>query len=321
MFKEKLAPFWPVLQDSPFGNVANTLQKITETAISQINQGDLSRWITAYDSLPELSDTALVPGQPAVTINLTNPCEEESLIEKALTDLHPWRKGPFQVGSCYVDAEWRSDYKWQRLLSGIPDLKNRTILDVGCGNGYYLLKMAEHQPRLMLGIEPGLLQNVQFWAVEKYAKTGAVVLPLKVQDLPANMRCFDVVFSMGILYHRKSPIEHLEQLKSFLSPQGTLVMETLVVDGDSQTCLVPQGRYAQMRNVWFLPSVDMLSLWLQKVGFENIQVIDVSTTTTDEQRSTEWMRFHSLPEFLAAGQSQTVEGHPPPKRVIITCQK
>ncbi len=281
----------------------------------------MARWLAAYDSMPIIKQTHVQKGVPALAVDLLDEYVDQDLIDEALTGLHPWRKGPFQIGSCYVDAEWRSDFKWQRLAQGLPELRNRTILDVGCGNGYYLLKMAEQGPKLMLGVEPGLLQNVQFWAIEKYAKTGAAVLPLKVQDLPPDLRCFDVVFSMGILYHRKSPIAHLEQLKSFLSNGGTLVLETLVVDGDELTCLVPAGRYAQMRNVWFLPSVDMLCLWLQKVGYKNIQVVDVSLTTTDEQRSTEWMRFHSLPEFLTADQQATVEGHPPPKRVIITCQK
>jgi tRNA (mo5U34)-methyltransferase len=319
MFKDRLTAIWPGMLNSSLEAHINKLKQITETAIDGINQGDLSRWLSAYDKLPEFPTATWIHGQNAITLKTLT--EHTFAAEDALKELQPWRKGPFQLGDVYIDAEWRSDFKWQRLLPSLPDLKNRTVLDVGCGNGYYMFRMAEHQPRLLLGVEPGLLQNVQFWAIEKYANTGAAVLPLKVQDLPAGMTCFDVVFSMGILYHRKSPIGHLEQLKSLLSQKGTLVLETLVVSGDELTCLVPQGRYAQMRNVWFLPSVDMLCGWLKKIGFKNIQVIDESLTTPDEQRTTEWMKFHSLSEFLSANQKQTVEGYSPPKRAIITCQK
>ena len=319
MFKDRLTAIWPGMLNSSLEAHRNKLKQITETAIDGINQGDLSRWLSAYDKLPEFPTATWIHGQNAITLKTLT--EHTFAAEDALKELQPWRKGPFQLGDVYIDAEWRSDFKWQRLLPSLPDLKNRTVLDVGCGNGYYMFRMAEHQPRLLLGVEPGLLQNVQFWAIEKYANTGAAVLPLKVQDLPDGMTCFDVVFSMGILYHRKSPIGHLEQLKSLLSQKGTLVLETLVVSGDELTCLVPQGRYAQMRNVWFLPSVDMLCGWLKKIGFKNIQVIDESLTTPDEQRTTEWMKFHSLSEFLSANQKQTVEGYSPPKRVIITCQK
>ncbi|WP_223788958.1 tRNA 5-methoxyuridine(34)/uridine 5-oxyacetic acid(34) synthase CmoB [Marinicella meishanensis] len=321
MFKTQLKPFWASLADSALQPHADRLRAITDHAIEQINQGDLHRWLAAFDKLPEVPEAALIPGQAPVTIRWPAGQVDEQRLEQSLRGLHPWRKGPFQVGDCLVDAEWRSDFKWQRVLSALPPLQHRTVLDVGCGNGYYLLKMAEHRPRVLLGIEPGLLQNVQFWAVEKYAQTGAAVLPLRVEAMPADMRCFDVVFSMGILYHRKSPIDHLEQLKNLLSQGGQLVLETLVVDGDATTCLVPPGRYAQMRNVWFLPSVDMLCLWLRKVGFKQVTVVDVSRTTTAEQRSTDWMQFHSLPDFLSEDQQQTTEGHPPPQRVIITATK
>ena len=29
--------------------------------------------------------------------------------------LHPWRKGPFQIAEHEIDAEWRSDQKWDRI--------------------------------------------------------------------------------------------------------------------------------------------------------------------------------------------------------------
>lgn len=73
-----------------------------------------------------------------------------------------------------------------------------------------------------------------------------------VEQLPL-IKAFDTVFSMGVLYHRKSPIEFLQQLKSQLRPGGELMLETLVVEGDENTVLMTGDRYAQMRNVWFYP--------------------------------------------------------------------
>ena len=55
-------------------------------------------------------------------------------------------------------------------------------------------------------------------------------LAQRMQELPA-LRAFDTVFSMGVLYHRKSPIEHIEQLRNQLKDDGELVLETLVIDG------------------------------------------------------------------------------------------
>ncbi|PMC22346.1 tRNA 5-methoxyuridine(34)/uridine 5-oxyacetic acid(34) synthase CmoB, partial [Klebsiella aerogenes] len=44
---------------------------------------------------------------------------------------------------------------------------------------------------------------------------------------------------MGVLYHRRSPLDHLWQLKDQLAPGGELVLETLVIEGDENTVLVP----------------------------------------------------------------------------------
>jgi tRNA (mo5U34)-methyltransferase len=58
------------------------------------------------------------------------------------------------------------------------------------------------------------------------------------------------------------------------------------------------------------------------VGFQNVRVIDVTPTTTDEQRSTDWMTFHSLAQFLdREDRAKTVEGHPAPLRAVLTAVK
>jgi len=98
-------------------------------------------------------------------------------------------------------------------------------------------------------------------------------------------------------------------------------LETLIVDGDENTVLTPPGRYARMGNVWCLPSVATLLGWLKKTGFRQAELIDCTATSIDEQRSTEWMTFHSLAQFLdPANPDLTVEGHPAPKRAIITAE-
>ncbi len=321
MFKAQLNKLKEQVTNTELSAGFNQLSTLTLDVIKNINQGDLPRWQQAYENLPNLTTELIDLRADAITVSGSCNDNQKQQLLTSLETLIPWRKGPFSLFDVEIDAEWRSDMKWQRLLDSLPDLTYKTVLDVGCGNGYYLLKMAAYQPQVLLGIEPGILQHVQFWAVQKYAQTMATMLPLKIQQVPKSFPYFDVVFSMGVLYHRKSPIEHIEHLKGLLKPKGELILETLVVEGDAQTCLVPGQRYAQMRNVWFLPSVEMLSQWLDRLGFKHTTVIDESYTTLTEQRATDWMRFHSLAEFLNKDQSKTIEGHPPPRRVIIRCQK
>ena len=127
---------------------------------------------------------------------------------------------------------------------------------------------------------------------------------------------------MGVLYHRKSPIEHLQQLHQCLKSEGELVLETLIIDGEGNEVLFPKDRYAQMNNVWFLPTIPLLVKWLERCKFKNIRVVDVNQTSLEEQRTTEWMTFNSLSDFLDPSDCNlTIEGYPAPKRVVILASK
>ena len=72
-------------------------------------------------------------------------------------------------------------------------------------------------------------------------------------------RCFDTVMCMGILYHRRSPLDTLLQIHGLMVPDGQLVLETLVLEGDGEMALFPRKRYAKMNNIFFIPSVACLT--------------------------------------------------------------
>jgi tRNA (mo5U34)-methyltransferase len=236
-----------------------------------------------------------------------------------LLKLKPWRKGPFDVGGVHIDAEWRSDLKWRRVCDRIEPLAGRNILDVGSGNGYYALCMLKAGAARVIGIDPTVLFVVQFEAIRKLTGTNkAHVLPLRLEELPPNCQAFDTPFSMGVLYHRRAPADHLAELRGTLRSGGELVLETLVLPGDDHEVLVPEDRYARMRNVWHVPTTPALIDWLLEAGFVNPRLIDVTPTTKEEQRSTEWMPFDSLAQALDRDEpSLTIEGYPAPRRAVV----
>jgi len=238
-----------------------------------------------------------------------------------LQQLRPWRKGPFNIGGTIIDTEWRSDLKWDRIANHV-EWRDRRVLDVGCGNGYFGWRMLDAGARSVIGLDPFLLFVMQHEVVRRLAGDAPnYVLPLTDECLTPRLNAFDIAVSMGVLYHRTSPIDHLQMLRESLRPGGQLVLETLVVESDEPTVLVPEGRYAKMRNVWFIPSPSMLTLWLQRTGFRDIKVIDITTTTSAEQRKTDWMTFESLTDFLDPNDStRTIEGHPAPVRAVLTAQ-
>jgi tRNA (mo5U34)-methyltransferase len=245
------------------------------------------------------------------------------VLERALKRLLPWRKGPFIFNNLKLESEWQGDLKWKRLQKHITPLKNRRVLDVGAGNGYFTLRMAIEGASKALGIEPFLLFNYQYAAIKSLSNntTNAMLLPIKLEEMP-KLAIFDSVFSMGVLYHQRDHMLHLSQLKEMMAPNAELILETLVVDGPNGHFLIPDGRYAQMRNVHCLPSTETLKSWLVEANFKNIKVIDINKTSSEEQRRTEWIGDNaaSLEDFLDPSDSSlTKEGHPAPTRVIIIC--
>jgi tRNA (mo5U34)-methyltransferase len=283
------------------GEWPDVLQPLLRTRMSAGTHGDFERWREIVAALPEAAS-------------------DQKRLRELLLGLSPWRKGPFSIEGIEIDAEWRSDWKWARLADAILPLVDRKVLDVGCGNGYYALQMRKAGASAVIGVDPTLVYVMQFLAVNAFARDPKTfVLPLRLEEAPPAKNAFDTTFSMGVLYHQRSPIDHLRRLRTTLCPGGQLVLETLYIPGDESCACTPQDRYARMRNVWLLPTIPELTTWMRRSGYRDIRVIDRSITTTDEQRSTEWMPFQSLREALDPDDpSRTVEGWPAPHRVVVT---
>lgn len=286
--------------------------------------GDYAKWSKIVDFLPDLHADE-IDLKSAVKSDRTSPLSggEKQRIIHHLKQLMPWRKGPYHLFGIHIDCEWRSDFKWDRVLPHLAPLQGRTILDVGCGSGYHMWRMVGEGAKIVVGIDPTELFLCQFEAVRKLLNNDrrANLIPLGIEQMQP-LAAFDTVFSMGVLYHRKSPLDHLSQLKNQLVKGGELVLETLVVDGDVNTVLVPTDRYAKMKNVYFIPSVAALINWLEKVGFTNVRCVDVATTTLEEQRKTDWLENESLIDFLDPNDhSKTIEGYQAPKRAVILANK
>lgn len=316
--------FYQQIAIGPLSHWLNTLPaQITQWQQESLH-GRFKQWFNTLEHLPELTPTSLdLQNGVSATMMPDITDGQRAGIEQLLRNLMPWRKGPFSLYGVSIDTEWRSDWKWDRVLPHISPLQDRHILDVGCGSGYHLWRMVGAGARLAVGIDPMQLFLCQFEAVRRLLGDDrrAHVLPLGIEQLPA-LAAFDTVFSMGVLYHRRSPLDHLWQLKDQLVSDGELVLETLVIEGDENSVLVPGERYGQMRNVYFLPSPAALTQWLEKCGFVDVRVVDLCVTTTQEQRRTDWMVSESLADFLDPNDStKTVEGYPAPLRAVIVAKK
>lgn len=306
-------------------NLLTFKNKLEET-LENPSHGHFPGWNQAYLNIPASVTSHINCNQAIIEIGKAHELDEKQQTEliQHLKALMPWRKGPFKFFDTLIDAEWQSNLKWQRITKHIHHLENKKILDVGCGNGYYMLRMLGAGAEQVVGIDPNLLYLAQFYALQKclHKPLQAHLIPMPFEELPTELDYFDYVFSMGVLYHRRNPIEHLQKLYQHTSTTGTLCLETLVLDQTTSTELIPADRYAGMRNVWSVPTPAKVSEWLDLAGFKDCKLIDMQQTTIDEQRSTDWMTNYSLLNFLdAKDPNKTIEQHPAPTRAVFLATK
>lgn len=262
-------------------------------------------------------DVKIIDG--AVQIDTKFIEEQKILFLDICKALHPWRKGPFLIDDIFLDGEWRSDQKWSRIEKELPDMENKIIADFGCNNGYYLYRMLQSKPKSILGCDPNARFFLQYEFLNTLCSNSSLFYEMAgVEHLPLLPKMFDIFFCMGVIYHRKDPITMLQHIKDSIKPSGTAVIESITIPGISDVCLFPKDRYSQMRNVYFIPTSITLVNWMERVGFQDVRIIDESQTTIDEQRKTQFATFASLESFLDPTDStKTVEGYSSPRRTVV----
>lgn len=299
----------------------NSLKEDCDKWIDRKSNADLKKLL---ESLPEVEDHELDLSQDAVVIGNSSSGKRKQYIDLA-RELIPWRKGPFNFYGEKIDAEWRSDFKWNRLKNHVDNLEGKTVLDIGCNNGYFLFRMAEQKPELLLGIDPVIQCETQFKFLQHFARVPNLHFEMfGVEHIDSFKEMFDVIFSMGIIYHHRHPLEQLINIREALKPGGQAIIETIGIPGDESYALFPEDRYAKMRNVFFVPTLSCFINWLKKAKLIEVEVISATPLTFEEQRLTNWCPppSQSLEDFLDPNDlTKTVEGHPAPMRFCLKARK
>ena len=257
-----------------------------------------------------------------VEIQIANLSSKDALqIDETARLMKPWRKGPFQINTLFIDSEWQSQIKYN-LLEPYFNLKDKVIGDIGCNNGYYLFRMLTHKPKKLIGFDPSAIYYSQFQFINHFIKSDIKYELLGVEHVEFYEHKFDVLFCLGVLYHRSDPVMMLKSLFKGLNKGGELILDTFMIDGEEEVCLTPKDRYSKIPNIYFVPTVNALKNWCFRAGFKSVEVLETMVTESFEQRKTEWIDTQSLEDFLdPQDPSKTVEGYPSPKRVYIKAIK
>jgi len=238
-------------------------------------------------------------------------------LEEVARMMMPWRKGPFELFDMHIDAEWQSNIKYN-LLRKHFNLKDKRVADIGCNNGYYMFRMLEDEPKLLVGFDPSPLYKTQFDFINHFVKSDIVYELLGVEHAEFYEEKFDTIFCLGVLYHRSDPVVMLKQLFKALDKKGEVILDTFYIDGEEEMALCPESSYSKIPNIYFVPTIKALKHWCLRAGFESFEVLETSRTDAEEQRKTKWIEGQSLEDFLDPNDNtKTVEGYPAPQRVYV----
>lgn len=247
-------------------------------------------------------------------------CEREfdDEIYQIALNLKPWRKGPFRINELFIDSEWQSFVKFNLLKPHLNELCGKVVADVGCNNGYYLFKMLEFAPKKLVGFDPSVRTFLQFRLINALAKTSIKYELLGVESLPSYEHKFDIIFCLGVIYHRSDPLKMLKELKASLNKGGVVFLDTLYIADEREIALVPRQTYSKIANIHFVPSISALRNWCERAGFKGFKVLATRETNSFEQRKTAWSEGFSLSDFLDKDDERlTCEGYPAPQRVYV----
>ncbi|WP_310439904.1 tRNA 5-methoxyuridine(34)/uridine 5-oxyacetic acid(34) synthase CmoB [Sulfuricurvum sp.] len=272
----------------------------------------------ALQKLPKIESAVELGNTVKLTTKETIDTAE---LERVARLMMPWRKGPFDLFGLFIDTEWRSDLKYNFLRPHF-NLAGKKVADIGCNNGYYMFRFLEDAPAKIVGFDPSALFQSQFDLINHYVKSDIVYELLGVEHLPYYEEKFDVIFCLGVLYHRSDPVAMLKALGQGLAQGGEIYLDTFIIDGDEPYALCPSESYSKITNVYFVPTLKALENWCIRAGFTSFEVLGSVLTTSEEQRKTDWIESQSLEDFLnPADSSKTIEGYPAPKRGYIRIKR
>jgi len=313
--------WWPLITDPQTRQQLSDLRDAMRLKLAD------SRWDkerAAVASIQDLRARSFDASGPPVSIGAAEELnqDEAQRLHAALRAFVPWKKGPFSIFGQEIDAEWRSDWKWERFWPYIRSLKGEVVADIGCNNGYYMYRMLAAEAQQVVGFEPMPRHALNFELLQNLYPTPALDFEmLGVEHIDLFPGVFDTIFCLGILYHHTDPVGLLRKMAKALKHRGRLFIDCQGIPGEQPVALTPAGRYAGAGGVWFLPTRSCLENWIRRAGYTRIQWIHAAPLDTAEQRATEWAPLRSLPEFLHQDDpTKTIEGHPAPERFYVMVQ-
>ena len=114
------------------------------------------------------------------------------------------------------------------VKSLLPDLKNRSILDLGCGSGRYSFIFEEMQPKSMMGIDFSEEMIKIARELASIRKSNIEFIPGDIEDLSSiEADSMDFVFSSTVLHFIQNIEGVMKEIYRILKPKGSCILSVI----------------------------------------------------------------------------------------------
>lgn len=108
----------------------------------------------------------------------------------------------------------------------IPNLKEKKILDLGCGRGEFLTAMKSRGYDI-IGVEPDPYKEEAIERNKKDNNTEVEVLRASGEAMPFQSETFDFIYCNDVLEHCKDPRQLLKEIYRVLKPKGQVYLTVI----------------------------------------------------------------------------------------------
>ncbi len=183
----------------------------------------------------------------------------------------PGRKGDLK----YMAAEHAS--------LRLPDLRGRSVLDVGCWDGYYSFAAERSGAARVTALDHYAWEQSRLGAGGGFDVAHAA-LGSRVHKRHADfMTCelagvgrHDVVLFLGVLYHLEEPLSAMRRLLEVTGELAVIETDAIVLRGRERHPLAEFHPFAERNGDptnWWGPNVAAVVAWCRAAGFSRVSVV------------------------------------------------
>jgi tRNA (mo5U34)-methyltransferase len=213
-------------------------------------------------------------------------------IQERVLDLGPWFHNMNLNGVQTAPGHFLGDYpntKWKRFAQAMPpDLKGRTVLDIGCNGGFYSIEMKRRGAERVVGLDCDHAYLAQARFAAEVSQMEIEFLELSAYDVAQLDEKFDLVLFMGVFYHLRHPLLALDLIREHVAKdlfifqsmlRGCAEAGQLEIDypfeeesvferPDFPQMFFIENQYASDPTNWWIPNRACVEALLRDSGFE-----------------------------------------------------